>query len=106
MFNELFQNARRGGATRIEVTIDKNNVVVSDDGNGIETPEIVLTLGGSDWQKRTPEREPGRDGGCSHSPVKPRGASSNPDPQKAAAWTMELEPDPLRRQEDRVGSLQ
>ena len=55
IFNELLQNARRAGATRVDIqTIDApdgQTVCVRDDGEGIRNPKTVLSLGGSDWEE-------------------------------------------------------
>ena len=45
--NELFQNARRSGATRIEVCIEDGRVSVADDGAGIADPAALLAFGRS-----------------------------------------------------------
>ena len=61
IFNELLQNARRAGATRVDIqTIDTPNgqsVRVRDDGEGIRDPKTVLSLGGSDWQEGIQQAE-------------------------------------------------
>lgn len=54
IFGELYQNARRAGATRIDVTctaLDSGDtrVHVSDDGHGIARPELLLSFGESGW---------------------------------------------------------
>ena len=52
---ELFQNSRRAGATRVDVTTRDGSapgrtlVIVSDDGAGIEKPDTVLAFGESAW---------------------------------------------------------
>ena len=61
IFNELLQNARRAGATRVDIqTLDTPNgqsVRVRDDGDGIRDPKTVLSLGGSDWQEGIQQAE-------------------------------------------------
>ena len=61
IFNELFQNARRAGATRIAVTAehigDACVITVSDDGVGIADPVDLLSLGQSDWSDECRTRE-------------------------------------------------
>ena len=51
IFHELYQNARRAGATVMNVTIDPSarTVTVTDDGNGVRRPEALLSFGESDW---------------------------------------------------------
>ena len=55
--NELFQNARRAGASKVEVTIEGNRVTVTDDGSGIADPGAILAFGLSDWDQDTTRRE-------------------------------------------------
>src|SRR5579872_1508238 len=57
---EVLQNARRAGATLIEVTIEdaepgSNSCVltVKDNGSGIENFQNLLTLGDSGWDSAT-----------------------------------------------------
>ena len=61
IFNELFQNARRAGATRIAVTAehigDACVITVGDDGVGIADPVNLLSLGQSDWCDECRTRE-------------------------------------------------
>jgi hypothetical protein len=53
IFNELFQNARRAGATQVAVTAehleDACIITVVDDGAGIADPVDLVSLGQSDW---------------------------------------------------------
>jgi hypothetical protein len=53
IFNELFQNARRAGATCVAVTAehlaDACLITVADDGAGIGDPVDLVSLGQSDW---------------------------------------------------------
>ena len=48
---ELLQNARRAGATRVEIAYDPDTrrFIAEDDGQGIEDPQVLLTLGQSGW---------------------------------------------------------
>ena len=55
--NELFQNARRAGATRVDVTIADGEVRVADDGEGIARPAALLAFGQSRWDADTARRE-------------------------------------------------
>ena len=58
---EILQNARRAGATRVDVEIQKEGdhclVTVHDDGSGIEDFQGLLTLGNSGWSEETQQRE-------------------------------------------------
>ena len=50
VLQELFQNARRSGATRIEIAEpDESTITVTDDGHGIADPQSVLDFGRSEW---------------------------------------------------------
>ena len=59
--HELLQNARRAGATSIEIDVDTEGgeptLVVTDDGCGIDDPSHLLTLGQSGWDAQIAERE-------------------------------------------------
>ena len=55
--NELFQNARRAGATRIDVRIADGEVTVTDDGGGIADPATLLAFGQTGWSAGTARRE-------------------------------------------------
>jgi len=46
---ELVQNARRAGATRVEIANTNSEVIVRDNGRGIEDFASLLDLGGSGW---------------------------------------------------------
>ena len=39
--NELLQNSRRSGATRVDITFQDNTVTVTDDGRGVQDPEAL-----------------------------------------------------------------
>ena len=65
-FTELIQNSRRSGATRIAVVteaIEQDQasaairVTVSDDGDGIADPAVLLSFGESGWDQDTAQRE-------------------------------------------------
>jgi hypothetical protein len=51
---EVLQNARRAGATRVQINHDGSTVVVHDNGRGIEDFERLLDLGGSNWDPAQP----------------------------------------------------
>ena len=52
--SELIDNARRSGATRIDVTVDKQaeRCAVTDNGCGIAHPMVLLRPGASGWNAR------------------------------------------------------
>ena len=47
--NELLQNARRSGATRVDITTSEDHITVADNGNGIMDPRSLLAFGKTDW---------------------------------------------------------
>jgi Histidine kinase-, DNA gyrase B-, and HSP90-like ATPase len=56
--NELLQNARRAGASAIEITLSANDhLTIADDGSGIADPQTLLTLGESNWSEETQQQE-------------------------------------------------
>lgn len=63
IFNELVQNARRAGATRLEVKFTKLQeedgveVEFTDNGSGIESPEVLLSLSDNGWSADLTTRE-------------------------------------------------
>lgn len=57
ILNELLQNSRRSGATKVEITVDQNRVTVSDDGRGIEDPQSLLSFGQSNWEEGLTQSE-------------------------------------------------
>ena len=48
---EVLQNARRAGATAIEIQTDEDRTSVRDNGFGITDPGMILRMGASGWQK-------------------------------------------------------
>ena len=48
---EILQNARRAGATKVEIANQDGYVLVKDDGEGIEDFSRLLDLGGSGWEE-------------------------------------------------------
>ena len=58
---ELIQNARRSGATRLDVATEAAEggtlVTVTDDGFGIADPAVLLSFGESGWDAATARRE-------------------------------------------------
>jgi hypothetical protein len=61
VLNELFQNARRAGATRIDVGLGECDgrpaLLITDDGSGIDDPASFVTLGQSGWNSEIAHRE-------------------------------------------------
>lgn len=46
---ELLQNARRAGATEIQMRFDGRELVIEDNGHGINDPQTLLCIGESNW---------------------------------------------------------
>lgn len=61
VLNELFQNARRAGASLVEVEMldlaGHSTLVIRDDGRGIDDPAALVTLGHSGWDATIAQRE-------------------------------------------------
>ena len=102
---ELIQNARRSGATRLDIVTEAVpaaeasggiRVTVTDDGHGIADPAVLLSFGESGWDEDTAQREdPAGIGvyalskrGCTVS-SRPRTADAEPSP----GWRATLTPD-------------
>ena len=49
---EILQNARRAGATEVQITSKNGTVTVRDNGRGIADFATLLDLGGSDWDEK------------------------------------------------------
>lgn len=61
IFNETFQNARRAGATIVNIASEHLEdgciITISDDGAGIDDPANLVSLGQSDWSDECRVRE-------------------------------------------------
>jgi hypothetical protein len=93
---ELFQNARRAGSSRIDVSIDESRspawAFIRDDGQGIASPEIFVTLGQSGWD--TPVRETEDPAGMGvFSLAGKRVTVTSRAEGMAAAWTATIPPE-------------
>jgi len=56
--NELLQNARRAGASRVAIMLSEDlELTIEDDGTGIADPQTLLTLGESNWSEATHHQE-------------------------------------------------
>ncbi len=49
IFTETFQNARRANARRIFIHANRQIVTITDDGNGITDPAVLLSFGENGW---------------------------------------------------------
>ena len=92
ILNELLQNSRRSGATRVDVTTEERSVTLSDNGHGIKDPTAVLAFGQTEWDPQTALSERPAGMGLyalARSPqVTVRSKSENGD-----AWQVTLTPD-------------
>ena len=57
ILNELLQNARRAGATQVNITAHGDEVTVADDGRGIADPATILAFGQSRWDETLTQSE-------------------------------------------------
>ena len=95
--NELFQNARRAGATRVDVTIADGKIRVADDGHGIAQPAALLAFGQTRWNADTTRREDPAGMGV-YALARRRGVTirSRPRPvdgRQLPAWEVHLTPE-------------
>lgn len=95
--NEMLQNARRAGATKVKVTTPRDNLLrLTDNGRGIGDPRALLAFGRSDWDGETVKAEdPVGMGVFSLARREARIASRPPAAGQgvADAWEVYLEPD-------------
>ena len=57
ILNELLQNARRSGASTVDISTEGGEISVTDNGDGIGNPETILAFGQSGWDENTTLRE-------------------------------------------------
>ena len=95
--HELFQNARRASATRVEVAIADGEVHVRDDGQGIDDPAALLAFGRTGWDAETARREDPAGMGVYSLARRPNVTiRSRPRPVNGArlpAWQVRLQPE-------------
>ena len=108
---ELIQNARRSGATRLDVATEALHeggtvVTVTDDGFGIADPAVLLSFGESGWGAATAKRED--PAGMGVYALSKRGCVISSRPATAGiapmpGWRVELTPECfLGKQEARI----
>ena len=98
---ELIQNARRSGATRLDVATEAipdggTVVTVTDDGFGIADPAVLLSFGESGWDAATAKRED--PAGMGVYALSKRGCAISSRPSTAGiapmpGWRVELTPE-------------
>lgn len=95
--NELFQNARRADATRVDVAIADGEVRLRDDGRGIDDPAALLAFGRTGWDPDTARREDPAGMGVYSLARRPKVTiRSRPRPVEGArlpAWQVQLKPE-------------
>ena len=57
ILRELLQNARRAGATLVEIEDDQRTMTITDNGTGIADPQTLLSFGASSWSEKTKASE-------------------------------------------------
>jgi hypothetical protein len=57
MLGELLQNARRAGASRIDIAADEHSITVTDDGSGIADLQSLIFIAESGWDEALQKRE-------------------------------------------------
>lgn len=57
VIGELLQNARRAGATRIDITLTENLLMFEDDGKGIEDFSVLLAMAKSNWSEEVVQQD-------------------------------------------------
>ena len=57
ILRELLQNARRAGATLVEIEDDQRTITITDNGTGIADPQTLLSFGASSWSEETKASE-------------------------------------------------
>jgi hypothetical protein len=96
LVNEMLQNARRAGATRIAVTLDtsddgSNWLAFDDNGSGISDPQDFISLGKSHWNAETIASED--PAGMGVYALAPRRAVVVSADHTQAGWTATINPD-------------
>ena len=103
-FVELIANARRGGATRIDISTrdlsppdgDRFEVTIRDDGRGIADPAVLLSFGESGWNEKLARSE--NPAGMGLLSLAKHGCTLASRPKSPAAghfpfWRVKLEPE-------------
>ena len=91
--DEVFQNARRAGATAVDVRVDERQVAVSDDGRGIGDPQTLLAFGGSAWTEETARAEDPAGMGFFSLARRRAAVESRTAAERDRGWRVALEPE-------------
>ncbi len=97
VLRELFQNAYRAGATRVDVKWDSSSAIfeINDDGAGIDDPQILLDAGASGWDQTQIIEPAGLGFFALFNPAYVDGIEVTS--RGAGNWRMRLTPDDIRR---------
>ena len=90
IMNEMFQNARRSGASRVDVTTTPDTIVIADDGAGIADPQSVLAFGRSTWLDASVEAED--PAGMGVFSLARRNSRITSRPRDGHGWGVDLDP--------------
>ena len=91
IIDEMLQNARRAGATRVDVEIADGQVTITDDGRGIADPQTLLAFGKSGWNQGVCSSED--PAGMGFFSLARRNAAVDSRPAGGDAWRVDLEPE-------------
>lgn len=91
ILNEMFQNARRSGASRIRVDVTAEALIIEDDGRGIDDPATLLAFGVSQWDEQVRKGEDAAGMGC-YSLARRRTRIGSRTETDGRGWEVELEP--------------
>ena len=101
--NVLLQNARRAGATRVDIQIGDGTMTVSDNGHGVLDQDALLEYGTAYWKPAVrSERAPGIGLFALANTNVLITTRTTPDaggPNKGNSWSMELTPATFRGEE-------
>lgn len=56
-FGEALQNAQRAKATRVDIQVERDKIIVQDNGPGLDDPQSLFTLASSGWDEQTKEEQ-------------------------------------------------
>ena len=90
IMSELFQNARRAGAERVEIWSGEERTTIADDGIGIDDPARILSFGESEWTNETTRAEDPAGMGMY---ALARRRSRIESHSASGSWVMDLEPE-------------
>ena len=91
IIHEMLQNARRAGATRVDVRTGSGRVSMTDNGRGIADPQTLLSLGTSGWSREVGASE--CPAGMGFFSLARRNATVESRPTGGDAWRVDLEPE-------------